>query len=70
LKHCFVQWEFACNTGHDGCTAWQKARGDARLLVLLIVLLAFDLGRTFLWFDQQTQLAGGGEECGFGSLQS
>jgi hypothetical protein len=65
-----VQWISACNTGHDGCTAWQKARGDARLLVLLIVLLGFDLGRTFLWFDQQAKLAGGEEECGFGSMQS
>jgi hypothetical protein len=60
------QWQFACSTGHAGCSAWQKARGDARLLVLLIVLLAFDLGRTFVWFSQQAdELALG--ECALGS---
>ena len=44
------QWKERCCTGHDGCTAWVSARGSARLLVLLCVLLLFDIGRTFLWF--------------------
>ena len=62
------QWQFACSTGHAGCSAWQKARGDARLLVLLIVLLAFDLGRTFVWFSQQAdELQAVGSECALGS---